>query len=285
MSISYSSNILSLQLNNRLKKTASQLGTSYERLSTGNRINQGADDPAGLALAEKLNAESRMMTVALRNANDAVSLVTMADSALGEISNILRRMSELAVQGMSSSYSTTARSAMQTEFVALGSEVDRISATTTFNSIQLLSNSSLQVAQVGITSDSYSRFDLPSVLATLNFLGLGSGSTLTYSLTGTSTNFGVTASRAAYSALQTAMNSVDLQRGTVGASSSRLSAAINYLTVARENVLAAEANVREADVAAEATELIRLQVLQQAQTSLMAQANQLPSRVLSLISG
>ncbi len=283
MSVSYSSNVQSLKLGTKLKQTASQLGSVYERLSTGLRINKGADDPAGLALAEKLNAESRMMTVALRNANDAMSLTTMADSALAEISNILRRMSELALQGQSTSFSTTARSSMQSEFAALGSEVDRISATAAFNSIPLLSNSSIQVAQVGIGTDAYSRIDMPSVLATLAFLGLGSGARLTYSLTGTTTNFGVSASRTAYSAIQTAMDSVLLQRGTVGSTSSRLSAAINYLTVARENTLAAEADVRDADVAADATELVRLQVLQQAQTSLLAQANQIPAQALALI--
>jgi flagellin len=283
MSVSFSSNVQALKLSNKLDQTASQLSSVYERLSTGSRINKASDDPAGLALAEKLNADSRMMTVALRNANDAMSLTTMANSALAEISNILRRMSELALQGQSTSYSTTARSTLQSEFVALGSEVDRISATTNFNSIQLLSNSSTQVAQVGIASDSFSRIDLPSVLATLAFLGLGSGSTLTYSLTGTTANFGVSASRTAYSAIQTAMSTVDLQRGTVGATSSRLSAAISYLTVARENVLAAEADVRDADVAADATELVRLQVLQQAQTSLLAQANQIPAQALALI--
>jgi flagellin len=285
MPITYASNVTALRLTTRLNQTEDRLGSVYERLSSGTRINKASDDPAGLALAERLNNESRLMTVALRNSNDALAMVNLTDAALGEISNILSRMSELAVQGSSSSYSTSARSAMQSEFVALGSEVDRISSVVTFNSIQLLSNSSAQIAQVGTGSDSFSRIEIPSALATLAFLGLGSGARLTYSLTGTTTNFGVTASRAAFTAIQSAMDDIIEQRGLVGATTSRLASAINFLTVARENTLAAEANIRDTDVAADATELVRLQVLQQTQTSLLAQANQIPARAFALIGG
>jgi flagellin len=283
MSVSYSSNIQSLRLGFRLKETASQISSVYERLSSGARINKGADDPAGLALAEKLNAESRMMTVALRNANDGLSVTNMADSALSEISNILGRMSELAVQAMSGTPTSTARSALQAEFAALGSEVSRISASATFNSVPLLSNSSAQVIQVGITADASSQIRIPPVSATLDSLGLGSGDRLTFSLSDTSTEFSISAAGSAYSAVQTAMENINLQRGTVGMVSNRLTAAISYLNVAKENTLAAEANVRDADIATDSSELIRLQILEQVQTSLFAQANQIPSQVLTLI--
>lgn len=283
MSISYASNVASLRLSTKLKQTASKLSTSYERLSSGQRINKANDDPAGLALADKLNNESRLMTVAIRNANDALSLTNIADAALGEIGTILQRMSELATQAASSGFTAAQRSVLQTEFVALGSEVDRISTAVTFNSIQLLSNSSNQVAQVGITADAFSQIAMPSALGTLANMGLGQGSRLTYSLTGTTVNFGVSAARNAMTALANAIDNITRQRGVVGATQSRLSAAVNTLTVARENTIAAESQIRETDVATEASQLLRLQVLQQAQTALLAQSNQQPARILAVL--
>lgn len=283
MSISLASNIDSLRLGGKLKKTASQLGNVFERLSSGTRISKAADDPGGLALADRLNSDNRMMTVALRNANDALAITNLTDSALGEITNILNRMSELAIQGSSSAYTTTQRSAMQLEFNALGSEIDRVTATTNFNSINLLSTSSDLVAQIGITSDGYSRLTLPSAIATLTAIGLGAGTALTYSLTGTTTTYGVSASRSAYSAIQNALNNVILQRGAIGSTTSRLSAAINVLSVTRDATVEAEAQIREVDVASDTTTLIRLQVLQQTQTALLAQANQQPGQILNLL--
>jgi flagellin len=283
MSISYSTNLAALRLGGKLRETASQLGSIFERLSSGSRINKAADDPGGMALADKLKADSRMMTMALRNANDALSLTSVTDAALGEISNILQRMSELTIQGSSSSYNTTQRSAMQLEFTALGSEIDRVAGATVFNSITLLSNSTDLITQIGITGDAYSRMTLPSAVATLATLGIGNGTRLIYSLTGTSTSFGVSASRTAYSAIQTAIDGILFQRGTIGSTASRLSSAINSLSNLRDNTLEAEAEIRDADVASDATTLVRLQVLQQSQTSLIAQANQLPSLVLRLL--
>lgn len=283
MSISYSTNYAALRLGSKLKQTASQLGAVFERLSSGTRINKASDDAGGLALAERLKVDSRMMTMALRNANDALSITTVTDAALGEVSNILRRMSELTIQGSSSAYTTTQRSAMQLEFVALGSEIDRVSGATVFNSINLLSNSADLTTQIGITNDGYSRLNLPSAIATLASLGIGNGTRLTYSLTGTTTNFGVTASRTAYSAIQSAIDGIMLQRGTIGSTASRLSSAINSLSALRDGTLEAEAEIRDTDVAADATELVRLQVLQQSQTALAAQANQMPSLVLRLL--
>jgi flagellin len=283
MSISYSANLAALRLGGKLRETASQLGSAFERLSSGVRINKASDNPGGLALADRLRNDSRMMTVAIRNANDALSLTTVTDSALGEISNILQRMSELTIQGSSSAYTTTQRSAMQLEFAALGSEIDRVAGATVFNSINLLSNSSNLITQIGITTDGYSRLTIPSAIATLAALGLGNGTQLTYSLTGTTTSFAASASRTAYSAIQTAIDEILLQRGSVGTTASRLSSAITSLTSLREGTLEAEADIRDADVAADATQLVRLQVLQQSQTALMAQANQMPSLVLRLL--
>ena len=283
MSISTGNNLIALRLSGRMRSTGVRLAQSFERLSTGNRINRSADDPAGLAITDKLKTEARLMTVALRNTNDAVSAVTVTDDALSELSNILNRMSELALQGASSTYSMSQRSAMQTEFAALGSEIDRISAGTTFNGVALLSSSANAIAQVGITNDSFSRMTIQSTLATLSFLGLGSGSTLTYSLTGTTTAFAVSSSNTAYSAIRGALEDITEQRGIVGAVAARLSSAIANLSATRETTLAAESYIRDIDTASETAELVKLQVLQQIQTSLFAQANQIAQRVTGLL--
>jgi len=266
-----------------MRRTTASLGATVERLSTGSRINRASDDPAGMAIADKLRLDSRLMNVALRNTNDAVSVVTVTDDALAEVANILGRMSELAIHGASSSYTTAQRSAMQLEFAALGSEIDRISSGVSFNGIPLLSASSDLVAQVGITNDLFSRITLRSALATLSFLGLGSGAALTYSLTGTTTTYAVSASGTAYSALQNALDDVTEQRGVVGAVAARLSSALTNLSNTRDTVINAEALIRDVDVARETAELVRLQTLQSIQVSLFGQANQIAARVAELL--
>jgi flagellin len=283
MSISTGNNLIALRLSAQMRSTNQRIGAVFERVSTGNRINRAADDPAGLAIADKLRLDTRLMSAAISTTSQAVSLVTVTDDALVEVANILSRMSELALQGASSSFSSTQRSAMQQEFNALGSEIDRISSAVVFNGNTLLSASAAVVAQVGITSDSFSRITVQSVLATLNFLGLGSGSALTYSLTGTTSAYAASASGTAYSALQNAIADITEQRGIVGAVSARLSSAISNLSLTREATLAAESFIREADTATETAELVRLQVLQSIQTSLFAQANQLAGRVVALL--
>lgn len=283
MSISTGNNLIALRLGAQMRSTNGRLGAVFERVATGNRINRSADDPAGLVIADKLRTDTRLMTVALANTNQALSLATVTDDALAEVATILARMSELALQGANTTYSVAQRSSMQLEFAALGSEIDRISSSVSFNGNNLLSASATIVAQVGITNDSFSRIALQSVLATLNSLGLGSGAALTYSLTGTTSAFAAGAAGTAYSALQGALDEITEQRGVVGATSARLSSAIANLSATRESTLAAESFIREADTARETAELVRLQVLQSLQASLFAQANQLAGRVTELL--
>ena len=283
MSVVVAANLVSLRLQTQLKKTSAELGTVYERLGSGLRINSGADDPAGLALADKLRSQSKIFAVAIRNANDGLSFTTSADSGLAEITSLLQRMSELASQGANSLYSLTQRSALQTEFAALGSEINRIAEVSQFNGLGTLKNSSNQVIQVGLSSDASSRIEIRSVSASLGELGIGSGNTLTYSLTGTSIDAAMSASRLAITALAAAVDEVALQRGTIGAASERLRAAVNTLSVMRENALAAESQVRDADIAEDVAKLTRLQVLSKSQVALMAQANQEPALALKLL--
>ncbi len=283
MSVVIAANLVSLRLQTQLKRTTAELGNVYTRLGSGLRINSGADDPAGLALADKLRSQSKLFSVAVRNANDGLSFTAMADAGLSEITSLLQRMSELANQGANSLYSITQRSAMQIEFSALGSEITRIADTTQFNGFAALNNSSDKTIQVGISSDANSRITIGSVSASLGELGIGSGSMLTYSLTGVSIDAAVSASRQAITALAAAVDEVAFRRGVVGAASERLRAAVNTLSVMRENALAAESQVRDADIAEDVAKLARLQVLEKSQVALLAQANQEPSLVLKLL--
>lgn len=283
MSISLSRNLISLGIASSLRATTQQVGSVYERLASGSRINKAANNPADAALAQQLNVQGRLMTVAIRNANDGLSYANMADAGLSEIYSILGRMSELSLQSANSTYSSSQRSALQSEFTALGSEVERIAAVTQFNGINALSASSDIMVQVGITSDGTSRIALQSALATLSFLGLGSNYALTYSISGATTSYAVSASRFAYSAINLALGDILQQRGIIAAAANRLSSAVDYLSVARENTIAAEARVKDSDIASDAAELVRLQVLQQSQLSLLAQSNKIPTLVLKLL--
>lgn len=285
MSLSVVSNIASLKAQTQLNKTNRALSKTFERLSSGLRINSASDDPAGLAMAESLKTDAKLASVAIRNANDGISLTSIADSALSEITNVLERMSELAQQSSNGVFTNTQRSALSSEFLALGSEIERIARTTTFNDINLLSNSSSVSIQVGLRSGTNATINIGSVVATLQSLGLGNaGGTLTYSIIGLTASASALAASNAVSAIATAIDSVSGLRGTIGAAESRLNTAVSYLTVMRENLVAAESRIRDADVAQEVAEMVRLQVLQQAGTAVLAQANQQPTVVLKLLS-
>lgn len=285
MGITLGSNIASLKAQRTLGISTERLSRTFERLSSGQRINRASDDAAGLAIADSLKASQRVATVAIRNANDGISTIAIADSALGEIGNVLSRLAELAEQSANGVFSTTQRSALSNEFVALASEIERIATTTQFNGVTLLSGGSTLTLQVGFNSQSTSQISFTGVQGTLQALGLaGAGtSVLSYSIQAGSVDAAQSASRAALDAINSAITSLASTRGTLGATESRLQVAINSLTVARENFAAAESRIRDVDVASEAAELTRLNILQQAGAAVLAQANQQPSLALSLL--
>ena len=285
MAITLGSNIASLQAQRRLSNATGQLGTSYERLSSGQRINKASDDAAGLAIADSLRADQRVGTVAIRNANDGISTITIADSALGEIGNVLSRLAELSQQSANGVFSVVQRSALSNEFVALGSEIERIAVTTEFNGVKLLSGNSAVVLQVGFNSTSTSQISYTGVQGTLAALGLANSnsSSLSFSLNGATLVDGQSASRLTLDAVNSAIQSLASTRGTLGAAQSRLEVAITNLAVARENFASAESRIRDVDVASEAAELTRLGILQQAGAAILAQANQQPGLALSLL--
>ncbi len=285
MAITLGSNIASLQAQRRLSQASGKLASTYEKLSSGQRINKASDDAAGLAIADSLRANQRVATVAIRNANDGISTIAVADSALGQIGNVLTRLAELAEQSANGVFSVTQRSALSNEFVALGSEIERIAVTTEFNGVRLLSGNSTVTLQVGFNSSSTSQISYTGVQGTLAALGLAgaNGSALTYSINDASNELGQSAARAALDAVNTAISSLASTRGVLGASEARLNVAINNLEVARENFASAESRIRDVDVASEAAELTRLGILQQAGAAVLAQANQQPGLALSLL--
>jgi len=287
MGITIGSNIASLQAQRQLGIANEQLGSVYQQLSSGLRINKASDDAAGLAIADSLKATQRIASVAVRNANDGISTVAIADGALGEIGNVLSRLAELSEQSANGTFSTQQRSALQNEFSALGSEIERIAVTTTFNGVKLLSGGNAITLQVGFDSQSTSQIQITNVQGTLAALGLaGSGaSALTYSISGVSITEGQSAARLALDAVNAAISSLAQTRGNLGAAESRLRVSINNLNVARENFAAAESRIRDVDVASAAADLTRLGILQQAGSSILAQANQQPQLALSLLRG
>ena len=287
MPINLGSNIASLKAQRTLSISSERLARTYEKLSSGQRINRASDDAAGLAIADALTANARIAAVAVRNANDGISTIGIADSALGAVGNVLTRLAELAEQSANGVFSSSQRSALQNEFTALGSEIERIAITTEFNGVKLLSGGSELTLQVGFNSGSTSQISFTGVQGTLQALGLaGTGkSDLTFSISGASLEEGQSASRLALDAINSAITSLASTRGVLGATESRLQVAINNLSVARENFLAAESRIRDVDVASEAADLTRLGILQQAGASILAQANQQPQLALSLLRG
>lgn len=287
MAINIRTNVPSLTAQRNLDTSTNQLNTSYERLSSGLRINRARDDAAGLAIAESLKADSRVASVAIRNANDGISIISIADQAIGQIGNVLTRLAELAEQSANGVYGNVQRSALSNEFVALTSEIERIAYTTKFNGLNLLSGGGTVVFQVGFDSASTSQVSYTGVEVTLAALGLASPGTsvVTYSIIDTTDMESQSAARLALDAINAAITSVTRNRGALGAAESRLEVTISNLQVARENFKAAESRIRDVDVAGEAAELTRINILQQAGAAILAQANSQPQLALQLLGG
>lgn len=285
MSITINTNVASLNAQQQLSNSTVALQRVYERLSSGLRIVHASDDAAGLAIAEGLKADQRIATVAVRNANDGISLISISDGALNQIGNVLTRMAELAEQSANGVLSSAQRSALDSEFIALGSEIERIAVTTKFNGINLLSGGASVSFQVGFDSSANSQITFSGVQGTLASLGLAAtgASALIYSLNAATAGEGQEAAKTALDAVKGAIGSLTTNRGTLGSTESRLNVAIANLQVAKANFAAAESQIRDVDVAAEAATLTRLNILQQAGAAVLAQANQQPALALTLL--
>jgi flagellin len=272
MAITINTNVASLTAQRHLADSTASLQTSIERLSSGLRINSAADDAAGLAIADKLRADTRIANQAIRNANDGISALSIGEQSLGKTGDILARLGELASQAASGLVSDVQRSAIQEEFGALVSEIDRISNTTTFNGVNLLSGGTSVSLQIGLDASSNSRIAFTTVDGSSSGIGLS--------------NISVSTSAAAQSALgaiTSAIATVAQRRGTLGSIESRLNTAIGNLQVAAQNFSAAESRIRDVDVAVETANLTRANILQQAGVAVLAQANQQPALALTLL--
>jgi len=268
-------NIVSLNAQRNLNASQASLATSMQRLSTGLRVNSAKDDAAGLAIAERMNAQVRGMNVAIRNANDAVSLAQTAEGAIGQVGDMLQRMRELAVQSANSTNGTGDRASLDQEFQALADEIDRTLTTTKFNGLSILAtNAGTQGFQVGANSG-----EIISVSTTRL-----DNNTTVQSVTGATS--AITTAAAASTALtniDAALELVNSQRALYGATQSRFDAVISTLQISVENQAAARSRIMDADFAAETANLSRSQILQQAGNAMVAQANQLPNQVLALL--
>ena len=266
MPMMINTNVVSMNAQRNLTTNQASLATSMQRLSSGLRVNSSRDDAAGLAIADRMNAQVRGINVAIRNANDGISLAQTAEGALATVSDALQRMRELAIQAQNGSNGTTDRANLDTEYQALSSEITRIAAQTKFNGVAIVGASAgAQVFQVGANN----------------------GDTLTITTTTVATVAGGLTTSAlastAVAALDTALDTISTSRATYGAAMSRFSFAISNLSITGENQAAARGRIMDADFAAETANLSRSQILQQAGSAMVAQANQLSNNVMSLL--
>uniref|UniRef100_A0A831UEM3 Flagellin n=1 Tax=Geobacter metallireducens TaxID=28232 RepID=A0A831UEM3_GEOME len=276
MALTVNTNIASLNAQRNLTTTQTQLNKSLQRLSSGLRINSAADDAAGLAISEGMRSQIRSMNQAVRNANDGVSLVQTAEGALNEVSNILVRMRELATQSATGTVSSEQRAYIDNEFTQLKSEIDRIASATQFNGTSLLSNSSGQTVSFQVGAGATANDVISVTISAAGASSIGVGTASVSGATGA-------AATAALTAIDSAITSVSNIRGTLGAIQNRLQSTINNLQVSVENLSAAESRIRDVDVASETAAMTRAQILTQAGTSILAQANQTPQSALSLL--
>ncbi len=282
-------NLVSLNAQRNLSTSQSSLSTTMQRLSSGLRVNSAKDDAAGLAIAERMNAQVRGMNVAMRNANDGISMAQTAEGALGKLSDNLQRMRELAVQAANDTNGTTDRGSLDKEFQQLAQEIARIVGSTSFNGRQLLDNDNPTVFQVGANTGADNQITITAVNLTGASPGglaitAGTPPTLGGAL-GSLLGAGSSApdARLSMEAIDTALDLVNNTRATFGAAQNRFEAVISNLQVDAENTASARSRIMDADFAAETANLSRTQILQQAGTAMVAQANQLPQSVLKLI--
>jgi flagellin len=271
-------NLNSLTAQRNLSSSQSSLATSMQRLSSGMRVNSAKDDAAGLAIAERMNSQVRGMNVAIRNANDGISMAQTAEGALGQIGNALQRMRELAVQARNSTNTTQDKVSLNEEFKQLQGEISRITDGTKFNGMGVLNSSTPLTFQVGANTGLEDTITAAGV--DLSTGSVSSAAASAIAITGDATAIG-----SAISAIDSAIDVVNSNRATFGAIQNRFDSVIANLQVSVENQTAARSRIMDADFATETANMSRAQILQQAGNAMVAQANQLPQQVMSLLQG
>ena len=273
MALTVNTNVSSLNAQRNLTKSGEGLATSMERLSSGMRINSAKDDAAGLQISNRLTSQINGLAVAQRNANDGISMAQTAEGALNESTNILQRMRELSLQSANGSNSADDRISLQKEVTALQAELTRISTTTSFGGQKLLNGTyGTKEFQVGANANEVIELTLGNFDAAT--IGVDGVSVLT-----------AVGSQAAISSIDDAIKTIDDQRADLGAVQNRFGHTINNLANIQENVSASRSRIQDTDFAIETAQMTKNQILQQAGTSILSQANQLPQAALSLLGG
>ena len=286
MGTSINTNIASLNAQRNLSMSQASLSTSMQRLSSGLRVNSAKDDAAGLAIAERMNAQVRGMNVAVRNANDGISLAQTAEGALGKVGDSLQRMRELAVQSRNSTNSDADKDSLDKEFAELAKEIQRVLGGTTFNGKNILAaDAGSQTFQVGANTSTDDEISITTTQMTTDSAmttvagtdNSGAGRAKIDSTADT------TAIGTVIDDIDAAIDKVNSERATMGASQNRFDAVIGSLQISIENQSAARSRIMDADFASETANMSRASILQQAGNAMVAQANQLPQQVLSLL--
>ena len=281
MALTINTNIASIDAQRNLSASQNSLSTSMQRLSSGLRINSSKDDAAGLSIAERMNAQVRGMNVAVRNSNDGISLAQTADGALAQVSNSLQRMRELAVQARNSTNSSSDKDSLNKEFGQLQAEITRVLGGTTFNGKHMLGADATTLNfQVGANTTA----DDTVSIKTVNMVTDTTMATVTQSTQSSiDSSNDATAIGTVIDNIDKAIDDVNDTRATFGATESRFDSIISNLQSSVENQTAARSRIMDADFASETANMSRANVLQQAGTAMIAQANQQPSQVLTLL--
>jgi flagellin len=286
MAQTINTNLVSLNAQRNLSTSQGSLATSMQRLSSGLRVNSAKDDAAGLAIAERMSTQVRGMNVAMRNANDAISLSQTAEGALGKVGDLFQRMRELAVQSANGTNDAADRESLNEEFVQLAQEATRTLGGTQFNGRNILASTEASTFQIGannntavdrLTVDAFNWTDAGGLTAVLGNVIISGTDTPTRQISD------LAGAQAAITEIDTAINAVNSQRATYGAVQNRFENVVANLMVAVENQSAARGRIMDADYASETANLSRASILQQAGNAMVAQANQLPQQVLALL--
>lgn len=289
-------NLLSLTTQNNLNKSQSSLGTAIERLSSGLRINSAKDDAAGQAIANRMTAQVKGLTQAARNANDGISVAQTTEGALNEINTNLQRIRELTVQANNGTNSGDDLVSINNEIVDRVKEINRVSEQTSFNGVKVLSSDQTLNIQVGANDDetigiSLKKIDATTLFSTAGLTGISEASTgassvgilKTYTAANGATATVATVNSKLLAEIDKAISDVDSLRSSLGASQNRFESTVNNLNSTVTNITAAKSRIEDADYATEVSNMSRAQILQQAGTSVLSQANQVPQTVLSLL--
>jgi len=275
MSLYVNTNVSALNAQRQLFDVSNSLSTSFERLSSGFRINSAADDAAGLQISDRMTSQVQGLNQAVRNANDAISLSQTAEGALNETTTALQRIRQLAVQSQNGINSSADRVSLQKEVSALKAEISRISTDTQFNGVNILNGSFSAAFLVGANSNQTISVNLSTANgASLGASGLGVGTVDISTAGGAST---------ALTAIDDAISSIGGTRADLGALQNRFQSTIRNLSNISENISAARSRIRDTDFAAETADLTRNQIIQQASTTVLSQANQRPQAALQLL--